>query len=343
VIALQLLAAALTLLGNAFFVGGEFAMISARRSQIEPLAEDGDRRARQVLWGQEHLSALLATAQLGVTVCTLALGAVAEPAFAQLLEPLFAALHVSAALVHPIAFVMALATATYLHMLVGEMVPKNIALADPARAALALGPSLVALAHALRPVVVAVNALANGLLRLLRVEPRNEVTAAFSDAELARIVTDSGAAGLLDERSAERLHDALELGRRPVEDVAMPTGRVVTARLGVTPEGLERLAAESGFSRFPVIDDAGRVPGYLHVKDALLVRPRDQPFDASSLRPMPRLRAGTALDDALTAMRARRAHLAAVVDDADRPLALVAMEDLLRELVGQGPPAPING
>lgn len=214
--ALQLAVGALTLLTNAFFVGGEFALISVRRSQIEPRAQGGDKRARTVLWGLEHLSALLATAQLGITVSSLVLGAVAEPAIAHLLEPAFEAAHVPHALVHPISFVIALTVATYLHMLVGEMVPKNIALAAPERSALLLGPPLVAVTRALRPVVFGVNAFANALLRLLRVEPRNEVAAVFTDDELARLVQDSSAAGLLDASGGERLRDALELGSRPV-------------------------------------------------------------------------------------------------------------------------------
>ncbi|MFE3824756.1 hemolysin family protein [Streptomyces sp. NPDC059092] len=334
-IAVQLFVALLTLVVNAFFVASEFALISVRRSQIEPAAEAGDRRARSVVWGLEHVSALLAAAQLGITLCTLVLGIVAEPALAHLLEPLFGAVGIPDGLVHPLSFVIALGVATYLHMLLGEMVPKNIALAGPARAALLLGPPLVALARGLRPVIFTVNAFANALLKLLRVETRDEVSASFSDDELARLVTDSGHAGLLDDRATERLHDALELGRRPVRDVVMPLERVVSARLGVTPEGLERLGAESGFSRFPVVDPARRILGYLHVKDALDVLPREEPFPVSGMRTIARVRATTPMDDVLTAMRRGRTHLAAVLDEDGKLEGLVTMEDVLRELVGR--------
>ena len=336
--ALQLFVGLLTLVVNAFFVGAEFALISVRRSQIEPHAESGDRRANSVLWGLQHVSALLAAAQLGITLCTLVLGAVAEPAIAHLLEPVFHAMGISDALIHPISFVIALSLATYLHMLFGEMVPKNVALAEPVRTALALGPPLVALTRALRPVIFAINALANGLLKLMRVETRDEVAATFSDDQLAKMVEDSRDAGLLDDRAKERLRDALELGRRPVRDVVLPAEKVVSARIGVTPEGLERLASESGFSRFPVVDDTRRILGYLHVKDALDAAPRDVPFPVSALRPIARVKAATLLDDVLTAMRGSRTHLAAVIG-ADGTLAgLVSMEDVLRELVLQRPP-----
>ncbi|MDG9715694.1 hemolysin family protein [Streptomyces sp. DH24] len=331
----QLLIGLATLVLNAFFVGAEFALISVRRSQIEPYAEEGDRRAKSVLWGLEHVSALMAAAQLGITLCTLVLGIVAEPAIEHLLEPVFHATGVPSGAGHAASFVIALALATYLHMLLGEMVPKNIALAEPVHSALLLGPPLVALSRALRPVIFTINAFANALLTLLRVDVKEEVAATFSDDELARIVRDSGEAGLIDDRARERLHDALELGRRPVRDVVLPLERVVYARVGVTPEQLEALSAQSGFSRFPIVDEGRRIVGYLHVKDALDASPRDVPFGLRDMRPIARVRESTPLDDVLTAMRRSRTHLAAVLG-ADRRLAgLVTMEDVLQELFGQ--------
>lgn len=335
--ALQLLIGLLTLVGNAFFVGGEFALISVRRSQIEPYAEEGNRRARSVIWGLENVSALLAAAQLGITLCTLVLGVVVEPAITHLLEPLLNAVGAPVGVAHAVSFVIALTLATYLHMLLGEMVPKNVALASPERAALALGPPLVALSRALRPVIFAVNAFANGLLRLLRVQPKGEVVSTFSDDELAQMVSDSGAAGLLDDRFQERLQDALELGRRPVGEIARSAERVVTARLGVTPEELERLASQSGFSRFPVVDDSGRALGYLHVKDALDAHPRDTAFPVTVMRPIALVRAAMPLDDVLGSMRSSRSHLAAVLGEDGRAAGVVTMEDVLRELVGSQP------
>ncbi|MEU2564560.1 hemolysin family protein [Streptomyces longispororuber] len=333
--AIQLLIGLATLVVNAFFVGAEFALISVRRSQIEPYAEEGDRRAKSVLWGLQHVSALMAAAQLGITLCTLVLGVVAEPAIAHLLEPLFDAVGVPHGLVHPISFVIALAVATYLHMLLGEMIPKNVALAEPVRSALLLGPPLVTLARAVRPLVFTINAFANGILKLLRVETKDEVAATFSDAELARMVQDSSEAGLIDDRAQERLHDALELGRRPVRDVVLPLERVVYARVGVTPEQLERLSAESGFSRFPVVDEGRRIVGYLHVKDALEVTPRDLPFRVADMRQIARVRETTPLDGVLSAMRSSRTHVAAVLGADGRLAGMVTMEDVLRELFGQ--------
>ncbi|MFJ6426037.1 hemolysin family protein [Streptomyces hydrogenans] len=332
--ALQLTIGFLTLLTNAFFVGGEFSMISVRRSQIEPLAREGDRRARMTLWGLEHISGLLATAQLGITVSSLVLGAVAEPAIAHLLEPVFEAAHVPHGLVHPIAFVIALTLATYAHMLIGEMVPKNIALAAPVRTALFLGPPMVALTRALKPVVLGVNAFANLLLRLLRVEPKDEVAAVYTDDQLARMVQDTSAAGLLSPADGERLRDALELGTRPVGEILVPAARMVTVDHRITPARLERTAARAGYSRFPVTGPAGAVLGYIHIKDTLGVADRDKPFPRTAFHAVTRVRVDTPLDDTLTVLRAAGSHLAAVTGESGSVLGYVTMEDVLEELVG---------
>ncbi|MEI7030459.1 hemolysin family protein [Streptomyces pratensis] len=335
--ALQLAIGALTLLTNAFFVGAEFALISVRRSQIEPQALQGSRRAKSALWGLQHLSAAMATAQLGITISSLVLGAVAEPAIAHLLEPPFDAVGVPDALVHPIAFVIALTLATYLHMLIGEMIPKNIALAAPVATALALGPSLVALTRALRPVIFGINAFANALLRLLKVEPKDEVSSVFTDDQLVRLVKDSSEAGLLAPADGERLRDALELGTRPVGEVMVPLNRTVTVDLGITPQGLERAAVGSGFSRLPVTGPDDELLGYLHIKDALGVAERTQPLPTSAIHPIIRVEIDTPLDDTLTAMRAAGTHLAAVAGDKGTVIGFVTMEDVLEELVGAAP------
>ncbi|MFD6230106.1 hemolysin family protein [Streptomyces sp. NPDC060232] len=332
--AIQLLIGAFTLITNAFFVGAEFALISVRRSQIEPAALKGHLRARTTLWGLEHLSAMMATAQLGITVSSLVLGAVAEPAIAHLLEPPFHAIGVPEGLIHPIAFVIALTLATYLHMLIGEMVPKNIALAAPAPTALLLGPPLVALTRALRPFVFGINAFANALLRLLKVEPKDEVGSVFTDDELARLVKDSSAAGLLGPEDGERLQDALELGTRPVGEVMVPLERVATVGHDITPRQLERTASDHGFSRLPVTGPGEEIWGYLHIKDALGAPERDQPFPRTSLHPITKVALDTPLDDTMTAMRAAGTHLAAVTGSKGTVLGFVTMEDLLEELVG---------
>ena len=160
------------LLGNAFFVGAEFALVSARRTKVEPKAAEGSRVARTTLRAMEDLSQMIAAAQFGITVCSLGLGAVAEPALAHLIEPLAEAVNLPDAWLHPVAFTIAMTFVVYLHVVLGEMVPKNLALAGPERAAMVLGPPMVALVTLLKPIVYGLDAVANGVVRLMRVEPR---------------------------------------------------------------------------------------------------------------------------------------------------------------------------
>ncbi|WP_055588807.1 hemolysin family protein [Streptacidiphilus griseoplanus] len=332
---LQILAALLLLLGNGFFVGAEFAVISVRRSQIEPLAAAGNRRARTVLHALENVSAMLAAAQLGITVCSLLLGALAEPTVAGLLHVPFHALGVPAGATHLASYVIALVLVVFLHMVVGEMVPKNIALAGPEKAALWLGPPLDRLARLLAPVIAFLNAFANLVLKAFRVETRDEVESVFTSEQLAHLLEDSREAGLLEPGEQERLEDALELGRRPVTDVLLPTPRLITVDASATPARVEELAAATGYSRFPITGGDGAFLGYLHVKDVLDLEDRRAPVPPQIWRRMPAVRNRTPLDDALGAMRRAAAHLATVVDRDGRTLGLVTLEDVLEELVGE--------
>lgn len=328
----QLLAGLASILVNALFVGGEFALVTVRRSQIEPRAEAGERRARTVMWGLEHVSTLLATAQLGVTASSLVLGAVAEPAISHLLEPALHDIGLPDGLIHTIAFALALTAATYLHMLIGEMVPKNLALARPESTAFALVPPLVLLTRAINPLILLVNAAANGLLHLLGAGVSDEVASTFTEDELAQLVRDSSQAHLLRGRGSELAREVLDLGTRPAREVTRPLSEAVTAPLGITPAQLEELAARTGYSRFPVCADGGLL-GYLHVKDVIGADP-DRPFAREALRPVAAVGEQTPLDDVLDAMRRSGAHLAAVTGPDGATLGLVSLQDVLTGLVG---------
>ncbi|MEW2158026.1 hemolysin family protein [Streptomyces sp. NPDC007189] len=330
---LQLVFAALLVLANGFFVGAEFALVSVRRSQIEPL---GTARARQVIHGLERLPQMMAAAQFGITVCSLTLGAVAEPTVAHLLEPVFAAVHLPDGMVHPLGYVIALAAVVFFHLVIGEMVPKNLAMAAPEKVALWLSPGLVWFARVCRPITVALGACAQAILRLFRVEPRDEVEAVVTTEQLNRLLEDSGQAGLLDPEERERLEDALELGSRPVTDVLLRRESLVTVTPAVTPGEIIELTARTGYSRFPVAaSDKGPFMGYLHVKDVLDLEHSDRAVPQDVWRPMTTLRAELPLDDALTVMRRAATHLAQVADASGKVLGLVALEDVLELLVGE--------
>lgn len=325
----------LLLAGNAFFVGAEFAIISARRSQIEPLAETGDRRATITLRSMERVSLMLAGAQLGITVCSLGLGAIAEPALAHLIEPWFESLGLPKAAVHAVAFAIALSIVVYLHIVLGEMVPKNLALATPEKSALWLAPLLWGLVWILRPVIAAINWLANVFLRLLKVPAKDEVTAAFTEEEVARLIAESGREGLIGDTDTALAVGALEIVSRPASELVIPPDQLHTVQLGDTIDAVAQTTVETGFSRFPVVDETGRAHSYVHVRDVLSQLGTDGVLQADQVRPLPTVAASATAASVAEILRVRGAHLAQVVTPTGDQLGVIALEDALEELIGE--------
>jgi CBS domain containing-hemolysin-like protein len=339
----DLLGVALTfvlLAANAFFVGSEFALISARRDRLEALAEQGKKRAVSVIKAGEQLSQMLAGAQLGITVCSILLGRVAEPAVAHLLKKPFAAVGIPEAALYPVSFLVALSIVVTLHVLLGEMVPKNIAIAGPESTAMLLIPFYLAYMRAARPFIAFYNWCANITLRAFGVTPKDELDVTVSTVELAEMVAESSSEGLLDPEEHTRVSRALQIRNRVVDDVAIPLVdiRSVPAAApgsGPTVAAIERALAQTGYSRFPVVDDAGRYTGFVHIKDVLdLVDHPDAAVSGALVRPLPRLSAGMPLPDALSQLRQDNSHLALVTGDGGAVCAMVALEDLVEDLVG---------
>jgi CBS domain containing-hemolysin-like protein len=340
---LGLISLVVLLLVNAYFVGAEFAVISARRSQIEPRADEGGRAARTTLWAMEHATLMLATTQLGITVCSLLILNLSEPAIHHLLEIPLHALGLPDAAIAVTAFVIALLVVTYLHVVIGEMVPKNLAFSVPDRAALILAPPLVLIGRAVNPIIVALNWAANCFLRVFRVEPKDEATSAFTLDEVATIVRQSEEAGTLADEGG-RLSAALEFTTKSVADLVVPASEVVALEDGATPADVQRLVADHGYSRYLVRNANGEPTGYLHLKDVLdLEEPDDpgasdeggQPIPLDRIRPLMRVSEASEAEDALRAMRSGNSHLALTVNSAGVANGVIFLEDVLEELVGQ--------
>ncbi|WP_405163691.1 hemolysin family protein [Nocardia sp. NBC_01499] len=330
------------LASNAFFVAAEFALISARRDRLEALAAQGKRNADIVIRAGENLSMMLAAAQLGITICSILLGRVGEPAVAHLLQGPFDFLGMPEQLLHPVAFAIALAIVVVLHILFGEMIPKNIALAGPERSALLLVPVHLMWLRLARPLIAIYNLAANLSLRLLRIEPKDELQATVSSVELAEMIGESRSEGLLDEEEHRRLTQALGTSDRFVTDVmvALATTRTVPLRgNGTTLGDIETAVAETGFSRYPVQASDGSLVGYLHVKD-VLDKVADEsagpgtPIPRTDIRPLPTVSMHTPLYEALARLRRTNSHLGRVVDTRGNTTGIVALEDLVEEFVG---------
>ncbi|MGH3834775.1 MAG: hemolysin family protein [Pseudonocardiaceae bacterium] len=330
----------LLLVANAFFVGAEFALISARRDRLESMAARGVHRARTVIRAGENLSLMLAAAQLGITFSSLGLGALGEPVVASRLEWLAGSLGIPDAVLHTVSFVVALGIVTVAHILLGEMVPKNIAIAGPERTALWMVPPLVAWMRLMRPVIAVLNWIANHVLRAFGVQPRDELESAYSPDELANLIADSSREGLLDSQEQRRLTQTLSTRERTVADVLIPISGLTTAPAEPTLGDIERAVAQTGFSRFPLCDRQLRADeqlvGYLHVKDVLelLGRSPDTPVPPSSVHPLPEVQSTAKLDEALALLRRSSSHLARVVGPDGATVGVVALEDLVEEYVG---------
>ncbi|MGC4963320.1 hemolysin family protein [Gordonia sp. DT218] len=334
--------------GNAFFVGAEFSLISARRDRLEALEESGKKRARTVIRAGERLSLMLAGAQLGITICSILLGRVGEPAVAHLIEKPLHLAHVPETLLHPISFAVALSLVVVLHILIGEMVPKNIALAGPERSAMLLVPAHLAFIRMARPLIAFYNWLANSSLRLMRVQPKDELDSAVSTGELAQMLGESKQEGLIDAEEHERLTRALQSVSRTVSEVMIPLDQMhsvgvevdaETGGTGPTLGAVEHAVGDTGFSRFPVRGPDGTFTGYLHLKDVLdeILDERIGPdtiIGIDKIRPLPVIASTTPLDEATAALRRTSAHIGAVVDDSGRTVGIVALADLVEEFVG---------
>jgi CBS domain containing-hemolysin-like protein len=335
---LGLLAVVLLTLGTAVSVASEFALTALERSQVDAhVAEKGDRRARVVQRAHRGLSFQLSGSQLGITVTTLITGYIAEPAIAELFVPGLSALGLSAGAAVGTATVLALVLATSLSMVFGELVPKNIALADPLRTARAVVWLQSGFAHAFRWLIAGLNAVANAIVRRLGVEPAEELRSARSPRELSSLVRSSAQHGTLDEGTATLLDRSLRFTDRVAENFMTPRVRVESLDADDTVDDLVALSRRSGFSRFPVDDgDPDALVGVVHVKQAFGVPATH--WGGVTLRtlaqPVPTVPESLNGDALLTSLRESGLQLAVVVDEYGGTAGIVTLEDLVEEIVG---------
>jgi CBS domain containing-hemolysin-like protein len=327
---------AILLVVNAFFVGAEFSIISARRSQIEPRADKGSRAAKTALWAMEHATLMLATTQLGITVCSLLILNVSEPSIHSLIAQPLDLLGWGEEVVGTVSFVVALLIVSFLHVILGELVPKNVSFSVPERAVLILAPPLVGFATIFRPIIVALNATSNGIVRLFRITPRSEATSAFTVDEVANIVAQSTREGVLTD-STGTLSAAFEFSAKHVGDVGVGLAKLVTLPDDAAPADVDRAVAQRGFSRYVLVDDQGEPTGYLHLKDVLDLDGDEytEPVPPRRIRRLISISRSAELEDALATMRSSGVHVARVFDDDGATQGVLFLEDIIEELVGE--------
>lgn len=332
-----LVVAVVLLLANGFFVAAEFALLAARRSRIQQLATEGSSRARHALAGIKELSLMLAGAQLGITMASLGLGAIAEPALAHGFEELFAGFELPSGVTDGLAFTAAMSIVVFLHMVIGEMAPKSLSIANPERAALWLAPPFRAFTWVVRPFIRLLNAMANVVVRWCGVEPQEELAAAHAPGDLLMLVKESAEHGTLARDQQGLLERALDMSGLDAESAMVPRRDIVAVEQQAALDEIEHLASETGRSRMPVYDEElDRIVGVLHVKDVLRVAAdkRDGVTAATLARPAFVTVESRAIEDLMLDMREARAHVALVVDEYGSVSGLVSLEDLIEELIG---------
>ncbi|MCC6627185.1 MAG: HlyC/CorC family transporter [Chloroflexi bacterium] len=336
------LAAVVALVGaNAFFVASEFSLVAMRRSRVEQLVNEGNRRARRVKLAQEQLDSYIAATQLGITLASLALGWVGEPALAHLVEPLFASLpgiwpQVSA---HAVAVAIAFTAITVLHVVLGELVPKTIALQRAEQTALAIAGPLRVFLVVLGPFINAMNGLGNAVVRLIGMQPAGAHEAAHSEEELRLLVTASQESGVLEPAEEEMIHKVFSFADKEAHQVMVPRTEVagVPADMSVR-EFVDHVAGQHAHTRLPVYEGSiDSIIGIIHLKDAVLAmasKEMDQPVRAV-MRPVLVVPESIHIDELMRQLRRRRMHMAVLVDEFGGTAGIATMEDLLEEIVGE--------
>ncbi|MFD0558057.1 CBS domain containing-hemolysin-like protein [Stackebrandtia endophytica] len=316
---------------NAFFVAAEFALLASKRHRLEAMASSGSRAAKAALHGTRELTLMLAGAQLGITVCTVGLGALAEPALAHLLDPWFLDMGIPPQASYPIAFLIALIVVVFLHMVIGEMAPKSWAISHPETSAVMLALPFRGYARLLRPLLLALNGMANVLLRMFGVTPQDTAAQAHGPDELRILLRESREQGYLPEQQHQMLSGALRVQSTTVGDVMVPRADMVTTPVTADLEAIERISRESGRSRLVVVDGEEPV-GMVHIRD--VVRAEGDAIASSLMWAPLNLPIDQTVAGAVTTMRQQRAQLA-LVADGTRTVGLVALEDLLEEIIGE--------
>jgi len=333
---LQIFLLFLFLFMNGFFVAAEFALIRVRSSQLDESAANGSGGARLAQHIVSHVSRYLSACQLGITIASIVLGSVSEPFVSMLLQPVLSRMGLGDAAIHSVSFLCGLSAITFLHVVVGEQLPKVLAIQKAQSAAILCSRPLDAFYTVFRWPIWLLNFSANALLRwVFRIEPVGEHDSIYSTEELRILVEQTGKAQEVTETEQEILINALELSELTVRDIITPRNEVVSLDINRTFQENLRIALESKHTRFPLVDGhLDQTLGLIHIKDLITEMQQDQP-DLLSVRrelmPVPEL---IKLDEMLTLFRSKKAHMALVVDEFGGSLGLVMLDDVLDQIVG---------
>ncbi len=323
---------------NAFFVATEFSLVAVRRTQVELWVAEGRRGARSIQTAIEHLDDAIAATQLGITLASLGLGWIGEPALAGLITPMLLAIGVkSVVVVHIVSGTLAFSAITFIHVVAGELAPKAVALDFPGRVALACTRPLLVFVRVFRPILLFLNGAGNALVRAFGVKPAGQAQSVHSPDELSLLVSESRAAGAIRPYPGRILGNVFRLGRTRVCEVMVPREGITAVPSEIDPDDLLDLLRESGFTRLPVYEGSlDHIVGILHTKDLFHLYARERVVVMrDAIRSVTQFDPDLLIVDALRQFRSERRHLA-IVRAGDGPvLGVCTLEDVLEEIVGE--------
>lgn len=335
---LLLILGLLLVLGTGYFVAVEFSLIAIDVPTVQRMVDQGDRGAEPLLRCLKSLSTQLSACQLGITLTTLLTGYVMDPAISRIVDPLLLRAGVPEAVAAPVSLVVAMVVATLLSMLLGELVPKNMSIAEPMRIGRFLARPQLVFSTVFRPAIVVLNGFSNLVLSRFGIEAKEEISGARSPEELSSLVRRSAQLGTLDAQTATFLDRTLRFADRTAADVMTPRIRVETVGEDEELEHVVALAQRTGYSRFPVIGESSDdIRGVVHVKKAVSV-PLERRADlvaGSLMSEIIRVPETVHLDQLLAELREANLQMAVVVDEYGGTAGVVTLEDVVEEIVGE--------
>ncbi|MEK5060303.1 hemolysin family protein [Paenibacillus shunpengii] len=335
-IALNLFLVAVFIGLTAFFVGAEFAILKVRMSRIDQLIAEGNKKAVLAKKVAHELDYYLSACQLGITITALVLGALGEPTVEKMLHPVFDSWNLPAALSTVLSYVIALSVVSFLHVVIGELAPKTLAIQFSERMTLLLAGPLYWFGKIMYPVITALNNSARLLLKIFGVKPAGHDTV-YSEEELKLIVNNSYESGEINQTELDYLKNIFDFDERILKEIMIPKGKIATFSSDMSLESILEVIHQYEYTRYPVINKGNKEQylGFINTKEMLTSIAAGREFDLNGfIHPMPSLKETSPIKDVLTKMQQNRVHIALVTDASGQVTGLVTMEDILEEIVG---------
>ncbi len=334
----NLIVIALLLFSNGFFVASEFALVSVRKTRLQQLANEGSKNAKLALNSTDHIDRSIAAVQLGITISSIGLGWVGEATLVKMIEPIFSFLpqNIQSFATHSLAVAIAFSLVTFLHVVIGELMPKSIALQNPEKTALIVAKPMYAIIRIFKPFIWILNGFGNFLLSLIKVPPAGTTHLVHSPEELDMLIDESHKEGVLNDTEKEILQNVFKFSDTLAKEIMVPRPDVLALDINLKHDELAKIVLESQYTRYPVYEeDLDHIIGILHVKDIYPLIYADKTINLKELLREPILVPETmTIDNVMLEFKQKKSQIAVVMDEFGCVSGIVTLEDILEEIFG---------